>query len=321
MKAAVYTKYGPPEVIEIKEIEKPVPKDNEVLVRIFASSMNRTDCGFRKPEYPLIIRLINGIYRPKITVLGSEFSGEIETEGKDVKDFKTGDKVFGLSTSKFGTHAEYVCIAESGSIALKPDNLTFEEAAGVCDGMFLAIAYMREIDFSKKKKILINGASGSIGTAGVQLAKYYGANITAVCNEKNIELVKTLGAEIVIDYEKEDFTRDNEKYDIVFDAVGKSSFFKCRRILKKDGMYFSTELGFMGQNIFLTLLTPLFKKKRVKFPIPKDSKKDIEFFKELIEKRKYKAVIDRVYTLNEIVEAAKYVETGSKTGNVVIKVR
>jgi NADPH:quinone reductase-like Zn-dependent oxidoreductase len=283
--------------------------------------MNRTDCGFRKPEYPLIIRLINGIYRPKITVMGSEFSGEVETTGKDVNDFEAGDKVFGLSTSKFGTHAEYLCIAESGPIALKPDNLTFEEAAGVCDGMMLAMAYMREIDFSKKKKILINGASGSIGTAGVQLAKYYGANITAVCNGKNMELIRTLGAEKVMDYEKEDFTKDNEKYDIVFDAFGKSSFFKCRKILKEDGVYFSTELGSMGQNIFLTLLTPLFKKRRVKFPIPKDSKKDIEFFKELIEKKKYKAVIDKVYSLDEIVEAAKYVETGNKTGNVVIKIR
>ncbi|WP_319416039.1 NAD(P)-dependent alcohol dehydrogenase [Marispirochaeta aestuarii] len=321
MKAAVYTEYGPPEVIKIKEIEKPVPKNNEVLIRVFASSMNRTDCGFRKPEYPLIIRLINGIYRPKITVMGSEFSGVVEEAGKDVKDFNTGDEVFGLSTTKFGTHAEYVCIAESGSIALKPDGVTFEEAAGVCDGLMLALAYIREIDFSKEKKIIINGASGSIGTAGLQLARYFGANITAVCNGKNTELVKSLGAEKVIDYEREDFTKDNEKYDIVFDAVGKSSFFKCKKILKKNGIYFSTELGFMGQNVFLSLLTPLFRKRRVKFPVPKDSKKDIEFFKELLEAGNYTALIDKVYSLKEIVEAAKYVETGGKTGNVVIKIR
>jgi NADPH:quinone reductase-like Zn-dependent oxidoreductase len=321
MKAAVYTKYGPPEVIEIKDIEKPIPKDNEVLVKIFASSMNRTDCGFRKPEYPLIIRLINGIQRPKITVMGNEFSGEVETAGKDVKNFQPRDKVFGLKTNKFGTHAEYICISENGSIALKPDNISFEDAAGVCDGLMLAIAYMREIDFSKNQKILINGASGSIGTAGVQLARYFGANITAVCNAKNIGLIKNLGAGKVIDYEKEDFTKDNEKYDIVFDAVGKSSFLKCRKILKEDGIYFSTELGYLGQNIFLTLLTPLFRKRKVKFPLPKDNKKDIEFFKELIEKGNYSAVIDRIYSLDEIVEAAKYVETGTKTGNVVIKVK
>jgi NADPH:quinone reductase-like Zn-dependent oxidoreductase len=319
MKAAVYTEYGPPEVIKIQETDKPVPGDNEVLVRIFASSMNRTDCGFRKPEYPVIIRLINGFFRPKISILGSEFSGEIESTGKEVKNFAAGDKVFGLSAGKFGTHAEYVCIPENGSIALKPDKMTYEEAAGVCDGLMLATAYIRKIDFSKKVKILINGASGSIGTAGVQLARYYGASITAVCNEKNIELLKTLGAEKVIDYEKEDFTRDNEKYDVVFDAVGKSSFFKCRRLLKKEGMYFSTEMGFMLQNIFLAFVTPVFGKRRVKFPLPKDSKADIEFFKELIDSGHYRAVIDKVYPLNEIVEAAKYVETGCKTGNVVIK--
>jgi NADPH:quinone reductase-like Zn-dependent oxidoreductase len=321
MKAAVFTKYGPPEVIEIKNIEKPVPKNNEILVKMFATSMNRTDCGFRKPEYPLIIRLINGIFKPRITVMGSEFSGEVETIGKDVKLFKPGDKVFGLKTNKFGTHAEYISISEDGSIALKPDNISYEDAGGVCDGLMLAIAYMREIDFSKKNSILINGASGSIGTAGVQLARYFGANITAVCNEKNIELIKSLGAVKVIDYEKDDFTKDNEKYDIVFDAAGKSSFFKCKNVLKEDGIYFSTELGYLGQNIFLSLLTPLFSKRKVKFPIPKDNKKDIEFFKELIEKEKYSPVIDRIYSLDEIVEAAKYVETGTKTGNVVIKVR
>jgi NADPH:quinone reductase-like Zn-dependent oxidoreductase len=321
MKAAVYNKYGSPEVIKIKDIKKTIPKDDEVLVKIFATTMNRTDCGFRKPEYPVIIRLINGFFKPKITVMGSEFSGEVESVGKNVNDFKPGDKVFGLKTDKFGTHAEYVCIKESGSIAIKPENVSFEEAAGVCDGLMLAMAYMSAIDFSNNKKILINGASGSIGIAALQLAKHFGANVTAVCNTKNIELIKSFGVNKVIDYEKEDFTNDEERYDVVFDAVGKSSFFKCKKILTKDGIYFSSELGFLAQNIFLTLLTPLFRRRRVKFPIPKDNKKDIEFFKELIEKEIYIPVIDKIYPLDEIVEAARYVETGTKTGNVVIKIR
>jgi NADPH:quinone reductase-like Zn-dependent oxidoreductase len=252
--------------------------------------------------------------------LGSEFAGEIEAVGKDVKTFKRGDQVFGLSTGHFGTHAEYICIPEKGSIAIKPANISYEEAAAVCDGLMLAMTYIRKINFQKSKKILINGASGSIGSACVQLAKYYGAKITAVCNTKNIELVKSLGAEKIIDYTKDDFTKDDQTYDVVIDAVGKSSFFRCRRLLKPGGVYFSTDLGFFAQNVFLALWTPVFSSKKVKFPIPKDSKKDIEFFKDLIEAGQVKAVIDRRYPLEQIIEATKYVETGQKTGNVVITI-
>jgi NADPH:quinone reductase-like Zn-dependent oxidoreductase len=319
MKAIIYTKYGPPEVLQIKEVEKPIPKDDEVLIKIHATTVNRTDCGFRSPEY-FIVRIISGLLGPKRKILGSEMSGEIEVIGKDVKTFKPGDQVFGLNTLKFGTHAEYVCIPEKGSITLKPVNMSYEEAAAVCDGMMLAMTYIRDIDFKKARKILINGASGSIGSACVQLAKYYGAEITAVCNTQNIELVKSLGAEKVIDYTKEDFTKDDKKYDIVIDAVGKSSFSRCKRLLKPGGIYYSTELGFLSQNIFLSLLTPIFSNKKVKFPIPKDSKEDIIFLKNLIETGKYKAVIDRSYPLEQIIEAARYVETGQKTGNVVITV-
>ena len=320
MKAVVYTRYGPPEVLQLKEVEKPTPKDNDVLVKIHATTVNRTDCGFRKPEYGFIIRLVNGLFRPKKNILGSEFAGEIEAVGKEVKTFKQGDQVFGLSTGKFGAHAEYICIPEKGSVAIKPIPMSYEEAAAVCDGLMLAMTYIRKINFQKSKKILINGASGSIGSACVQLAKYYGADITAVCNTKNIELVKLLGAERVIDYTKDDFTKDEEIFDVVIDAVGKSSFFRCRKLLKPGGVYFSTDLGFMAQNMFLALWTPIFCRKKVKFPMPKDSKKDIEFFKELIEAGKYKAVIDRRYPLEQIVEAAKYVETEQKTGNVVITI-
>lgn len=319
MKASVYTKYGAPEVLEIKELAKPTPKANEVLIKIHATTVNRNDCGFRKPEYPVIIRPINGLFKPKRTILGTELAGEVEAIGANVKTFKPGDAVFGLSAWNFGTHAQYICLPETGSIALKPANMSFQEAAAVCDGAYLALNILHKIDFTGNPHVLINGASGSIGSAGVQLAKYFGAKVTAVCGTKNLELLKSLGADVVIDYTKEDFTKYDHKYDVVFDAVGKSSFFKCKKILKPKGIYFSTELGYLAQNIFLPLFTSLLGGKKVMFPLPKDSKEDIVFLKELIETGKYKAVIDRVYPLEEIVEAARYVETGQKTGNVVIK--
>jgi NADPH:quinone reductase-like Zn-dependent oxidoreductase len=319
MKAVVNTQYGLPEVLQLKEVEKPTPKDNEVLIKIHATTVNRTDCGFRNPEY-FLVRIIGGLFKPKKTILGSELAGVIEATGKDVKTFKPGDSVFGLSTFNFGAHAEYICISEEASITTMPSKLSFNEAAAICDGAFLAFTYIRIIDFKKKPKILINGASGSIGTAAVQLAKYYGAEITAVCNTRDFELVKSLGAVKVIDYTKEDFTKNGQLYDVVFDAVGKSSFFRCKKLLNPNGMYFSTELGYLSQNIFLALITPILGGKKVLFPIPKDKKEDILFFKELIENGKYRAVIDRTYPLDEIVEATKFVETGQKTGNVVITI-
>ncbi|MFZ4523065.1 MAG: NAD(P)-dependent alcohol dehydrogenase [Bacteroidales bacterium] len=317
MRAAVNTKYGPPEVVQVKEVAKPVPSDNEVLVKIHATTVNRTDCGFRNPEY-LLVRLISGILKPQKTILGSELAGEIEAIGKNVRSFKPGDRVFGLSTYNFGTHAEYVCIREEKSIAPMPVNMTWEEAAAICDGAFLALANMKRLDFSNRPKILVNGASGSIGVASVQLARYFGADVTAVCTTRNFELLKSLGADFVIDYTKEDFTQCGKVYDVVLDVVGKSSYFRCKKILKPGGIYISSELGAWSQNIFLALLTPLLPGKKVLFPIPKDRKEDILFFKELIEAGKFKAVIDRTYPLEQIVEATRYVETGQKTGNVVI---
>lgn len=320
MKAIVYTRYGAPEVQQLKEVAKPVPKDNEVLVRIRATTLNRTDCGFRKPEYPIIIRPMHGLFRPKKNILGSEFAGDIEAIGKDVQTFKTGDAVFGLSTYNFGTHAQYICIPESGSITTKPVNMSYEEAAAVCDGLMLGSNIIRMIDFKDHPKVLINGATGSIGTACVQLAKHYGAHITAVCDGRHTDLIKSLGADTIIDYTKEDFTKDHQVYDAVLDAVGKSSYFKCKHLLKPKGIYISTELGYMAQNIFLAIAKPLLGGKKVEFPIPKDSKDDIIFYKGLIESGSYKAVIDRVYNLEQVVEATRYVETGEKIGNVVLKV-
>jgi NADPH:quinone reductase-like Zn-dependent oxidoreductase len=317
MKAIVNSKYGTPDVLQLMEVPKPVPKDTEVLVKVHATTVNRTDCGFRKPDY-FIIRLFNGFFEPKVKILGSEFAGKVESVGSKVSNFKTGDEVFGLSTKKFGAHAEYICIPESGSIAIKPVNFSFEEAAAVCDGLMLANGFLKDLDYSKPQKILINGASGSIGTAGVQLAKYFGAQVTAVCNTKSRDLVRSLGADEVIDYTKKDFTLAGNDFDFVFDAVGKSSYFKCRKLLKPKGVYVSTEFGYLAQNVFLTLLTPLFGGKKVKFPIVTDSKSDIVFFKELIESGKYRAVIDRRYLLSEIVGATKYVELKEKIGNVVV---
>lgn len=319
MKAFVYSRYGSPDVLQQMEVPKPIPKDNEVLVKVHATTLNRTDCGFRRPDY-FIIRLFNGFFKPKVKILGSEFAGTVETVGSRVSTFKAGDEVFGLSTGKFGAHAEYICVPESGSIAIRPDNISLEEAAAVCDGLMLANGYLKDLDYSRPQKILIYGASGSIGTAGVQFAKYFGAKVTAVCNTKNVELVRSLGADEVIDYTKNDFTLAGNDFDYVFDAVGKSSFFKCRKLLKPKGVYVSSEFGFLAQNLFLTLLTPVFGGKRVKFPIATDKKEDILFFKKLIESGKYRAVIDRRYPFSDIIEATKYVETGEKTGNVVINV-
>jgi NADPH:quinone reductase-like Zn-dependent oxidoreductase len=320
MKAAVYTKYGLPEVVQIIEIQKPVPNDNEVLVKVHATSLNRTDCGFRKPEYPFIIKLINGFSKPKRAVLGSEFAGEIESVGNNVSLFKKGDQVFGLTGDKFGAHAEYLSIPEDASITLKPSNMNYEEAAAVCDGLMLAFSYLKRTRLKKGQRILVNGASGSIGIAGVQLAKYYEAYVTAVTNTKNLKLAKSLGADEVIDYTKEDFTKSGQTYDFIFDAVGKSSFFRCKKLLRKDGVYFSTDLGFLAQNPLLAIFTKISGSRKVIFPMPRAGKEDITFFKELIEAGKYKAIIDRQYPLEQIVEAYRYVDLGQKTGNVVISV-
>ncbi len=320
MKAAVYTHYGPPDVVRIAEVEKPAPRENEVLVRVRATTVNRTDCGFRTPEYGILIRPMHGLLRPRRTILGSEFAGEVEAVGEKVASFSKGDQVFGMTGARFGAHAEYLCAPEDSAIALKPSNVSFEDAAAVCDGLMLANNYLMRVDFQKRKSILINGGSGSIGSASVQLAKYYGANVTAVSKTTALDLVRSLGADHTIDYTKEDFTLTAGTYDVVLDAVGKSSFFRCRNLMKEDGLFFSTDLGFLAQNLFLPLWTAIFSRKKVMFPIPKAGKKDVEFYGELMESGKYRAVIDRTYPLEQIVEAYRYVETGEKVGNVVIAI-
>jgi NADPH:quinone reductase-like Zn-dependent oxidoreductase len=319
MKAIVYTKYGPPDVLQLKEVEKPTPKDNEVLIKIHATTVNRTDSALRKAE-PFISRFVTGLIRPKKTILGTEFAGKIEAVGKDVTSFKVGDKVFGFSGTDFGAHAEYMIMPEEGSLTTMPANMTYEEAAPSTEGAHYALSFIRNANIQSGQRVLINGATGAIGSAAVQLVKYFGADVTAVCNTKNVALVKSLGADKVLDYTKEDFTKDDQMYDAVFDTVGKSSFSRCKPLLKPGGIYISSELGYMAQNPILALVTPIIGNKKVMFPIPKHSDENIVLFKKLIEAGKFKGVIDRCYPLEEIVEAYKYVETGQKTGNVVITV-
>ncbi len=317
MRAIINTVYGPPEVVKLMEVEKPVPGGNEVLVKVYAATVNRTDCGFRSAEY-FISRFFSGLFRPKFKILGNEFSGEIEATGKNVRSFNKGDKVFGFSGARFGSHAEYMTIDENEAITTMPVSYTYEEAAPMTEGGHYALCDIRAAKITPGQNVMIYGASGAIGSAAVQLVKFFGASVTAVCNTKNVELLKSLGADRVIDYINQDFTKTDQKFDFIFDAVGKSSFGQCKPLLNKKGIYISTELGKNSENIFLALLTPLFGGKKVLFPIPTISKKDVVFLKELAEKGKFKPVIDRQYPLEQIVEAYKYVETGQKSGNVII---
>jgi NADPH:quinone reductase-like Zn-dependent oxidoreductase len=317
MKAVIHTKYGPPEVLQLKEVPKPTPKDNEVLISVHATTVNRTDCGFRSAEY-FVSRFFSGLFKPKNQILGNEFAGVIESTGKNVTRFQPGDKVFGYNDITFGAHAEYMIMPENGAMSTMPSGLTFEEAACITEGGHYALCDIRAAKVKAGQNVMIYGATGAIGSAAVQLAKYFGASVTAVCNTKNVELVKSLGANVVIDYTKEDFTKTGQIFDFVFDAVGKTSFGKCKPILSKNGIYISTELGKNGENVFLALTTPIFGEKKVLFPIPSISREDVEFLKEMVINRHFKPVIDRSYRLDEIVEATRYVETRQKIGNVVI---
>jgi len=317
MKAAIHLKYGPPEVVKVMEIEKPSPKDNEVLVKVYATTVNRTDCGFRSAVY-FVSRFFSGLFKPKHQTLGNEFAGVIEAVGKNVAMFYPGEKVFGYNDVKFGAHAEYMTIGEHDAITSMPGNLTFTEAAPLTEGGHYALSDIRAAKVKSGQNVMIYGASGAIGSAAVQLVKALGAKVTAVVNTKNVELLMALGADHVIDYLKQDFTKSDQKYDFIFDSVGKSSFGKCKSLLAKNGIYISTELGKNWENIFFALTTPFLGGRKVLFPLPTINKQDVVYLRDLAETGKYKPVIDREYKLEEIVEAYRYVETGQKTGNVVI---
>jgi NADPH:quinone reductase-like Zn-dependent oxidoreductase len=325
MKAAIYRKYGPPEVLQIIETETPKPQSEQLQVRVKAAAVNRTDCA-NLTAIPFIMRFSLGLFTPKIKIPGTEFSGVVTAVGDRVFKFKVGDRVFGFSDSILSSYADYTVVSQDQGIATMPEKLSFIQAAASTEGFHYAYNFLNKVPLKPNDNVMLNGASGGIGSAMLQILKYHKARITATCTSKNMELIKSLGADKVIDYEKEDFTLDPEKYDYVFDSVGKSSFGKCKKLLKPGGAYISSELGWMAENLFYSLLTAIFSsvpfqgKRKVKFPYPPDILRSVLFAKKLFDEGHYQPVIDRTYEFNEIRAAYDYVLTGQKTGNVVVKI-
>jgi NADPH:quinone reductase-like Zn-dependent oxidoreductase len=315
MRAVVFDRYGPPEVLRLEDVERPAPDDDQALVRVRATTVTRTDAGLRSAEF-FISRFFTGLLKPKYRTPGMEFAGEVAAIGASVSEFEIGDEVFGVKST--GANAEYVTISESGAVAPKPTDLTFEEAAAVCDGACAALSCLRGIDLGPGRRLAVYGASGSIGTAAVQVAKHLGAHVTAVCGTKNVELVRSLGADEVVDYQREDFTKNGQTYDVVFDAVGKQSFRRCRRSLNPGGVFVTTDPGFLWHAPLVALLTRWIGDRRARLGIARYEKPDVLLLKQLLEAGEYRAVIDRTYRLEDVVEATRYVETGQKTGNVVL---
>ena len=321
MKAIVCTKYGPPDVLQLKEVDKPTPKDNEVLIRIYASTVTSGDVRIRSftfaPWFWLPGKIMYGLTGPRKQISGNELAGEIELVGKDVTRFKKGDQVFGATSGLLfgGTNAEYKCLPEDGMVALKPANMTYEEAAAVPIGGGTALHFLRKGDIQSGQKVLIYGASGSVGTFAVQLAKYFVAEVTGVCSTTNVELVKSLGADTVIDYTKEDFTKSGQTYDAICDMAIKTSFSRCKSSLKERGVYITLDWPLLQ-----ALWTSMIGSKKVIFGVPPERIEDLNFLKELIEAGKIKSVIDRRYPLEQTAEAHSYVDKGHKRGNVVITV-
>jgi len=316
MRAVVHDRYGKPDVLRLEDVERPSPDADQILVKVHATTVNRTDCH-RRAAKPFLWRFLSGLLRPRCRILGGEMAGEVEAVGSAVTRFAVGDRVFGTSGRTLGGHAEFLCRKETGLIAHMPAGLSFEEAAAIPDGALSALTCLRRAGVKEGQTILVYGASGSVGTASVQLAKHFGADVTAVCNTKNLELVSSLGADRVIDYTQEDFTKNGETYDVVLDAVGKHSFTRSKGSLKPGGIYIATD-GL--RNFVLALWTSRIGDKRVSLPIPDWKAPDILFLKELVEAGRYRPVIDRSYPLEDVVEATRYVETQQKTGNVVLVV-
>ncbi len=317
MKAAIYKRYGSADVVTIKEVAKPSPSENEALLKIHASTVNRTDSGFRSANY-FISRFWSGLFRPKYPILGCEFSGVVAEVGSSFKDLKIGDRIFGYNDQEFGGHAEYRILKSGDCFAHIPENLDFTHAAALTEGAHYALSAIRAPKVTPGNTVLVYGATGAIGSAAVQLLRYFEAEIIAVSNTKNLDLVRKLGASEVIDYQTSDFTQTAHRFDFIFDAVGKSSFRACKPLLKSPGIYISTELGKGGANVWLALAKPLLGSKNVLFPLPTISKADLEFLRTLAEAGTFKPVLDREYPLAEIVAAHRYVDTGQKTGNVVV---
>ncbi|MEI4525925.1 NAD(P)-dependent alcohol dehydrogenase [Priestia megaterium] len=303
MKAMVCTKYGKPDVLQLEEVEKPIPKENEILIKIHATTVTSGDCRVRSFNSPLLLwlpmRIVLGLRKPRKSILGVELAGEVEDVGKNVTRFKKGDQLFAMTGMKFGGYAEYICLPEKGTIAVKPENVTHEEAASISFGGTTALHFFRKGNIQAGQKVLIYGASGAVGTAAVQLASYYGAEVTGVCSAKNSELVKSLGADYVIDYQNEDFNKKEERYNLIFDAIGKITKNQCKGALALNGRFVSVE----GQGI------------------AKVQTKDLLLLKKLMEEGQIKSVIDRCYSLEQVPEAHEYVETGHKIGSVVVTLK
>lgn len=322
MKAIVHTKYGPPDELQLLEVDNPAPRDNEVLIKIHATTVTTTDCNARNftfvpKSFMFFARMMFGFKKPRINILGIDLAGEIEAIGENVKLFKAGDQVFGSPGTKFGGHAEYCCVPENGALAIKPANMTWEEAASISLAGNTALFFIRDLaKIQSGQKILIHGASGAIGTYAVQLARYYGAEVTGVCSASNAEMVKSLGADKVIDYTKEDFSKSLERYDFVFSVVGKTTFSQCKGILKPKGVYLE---NWMETKDFLKVLwTSITGGKKIKGGVSAETAEKLNFLKELIVSGKLVPVIDRVYPLERTAEAFQYVEQGHKKGNVII---
>ena len=317
MKASIRRRYGSPNQIKIENIEKPIPKHNDVLIKVHATTVNRTDCANLTAK-PFIMRFVLGLFKPRKIILGTDFTGEVITIGEDVKSFNIGDKAFGFIDTGSESQAEYITTTEE-NLFLIPEKIDYKVAAASLEGAHYAYTFIHKVAIQSGQKILINGATGAIGSALLQFVRQYDVKITATCNTKNIKLIQSLGADKIYDYTKEDFTDDDDKYDFIFDAVGKSTFGKCKPLLKEKGIYISSELGPYAQNIFYALLTSRLSKKVI-FPMPYSQQKTIPYISNLLEKGKFKPVIDREYSLEDISKAYEYVITGEKTGNVIINV-
>lgn len=317
MLAATRSKYGPPDLLTIQEVEKPTPRDNEVLVKVFAATVSRTDCGILWGR-PFVLRLITGFPNPRNKVIGTDFAGLVEAVGKKVTSFKAGDRVWGFDDSGLSSHAEYLSFREDKTTDFIPGNISYQQAAASAEGAHYAINFINKIDLKPGQKVLVNGATGAIGSAAVQLLKHFGAEVTAVCNAKDFDAVRSLGADRLIDYTTQDFTQDEHRYHYVLDAVGKSSFGKCKPLLLPDGIYISSELGPRWENTYLPLITKITGGKRIIFPFPLNIKASLQLVKSLLENGEFRPLIDRTYPLAKIAEAFRYADSGQKVGNVMI---
>lgn len=319
MKAAVREHYGGPEVIRVKDIDEPVPGANEVLIRLHSTTVNRTDCGILTGK-PYVMRLFTGISKPKRIITGSDFAGLIMDKGKDVTEFNVGDKVWGFDDSGCGSHAEFMTFPADKAIMKVPGNLTFDEAVACAEGAHYACNFINKVKLKQGMSVMVNGGTGAIGSATIQMLKYHGMYVVATAPTQHLITIKDLGADRVIDYQESDFTQDDEKYDLVFDAVGKSSFRKCRNIMKDHGVYISSELGDHGENPLLAIVSPFTKGKKVKFPLPVNIRRSMQVVTGLVQEKRFRPLIDRRFELEDAAEAFKYVMSERKIGNVILSI-